>query len=119
MSMPNGTFIANLSQKSGEYLGWEDLSELDGILATELLEVFKNTYDFWLEELEGKNIDHRSVFPDDFLKNLCKYCRKNLYRPKKFRTFFRHAYQIKGFCKYYWNKAYISQSDYIELFYKH
>ncbi len=33
--------------------------------------------------------------------------------------FFRHGYQIKGFCKYNWNKAYISQSDYIELFYKH
>ncbi len=29
------------------------------------------------------------------------------------------TYQIKGFCKYYWNKAYISQSDYIELFCKH
>ncbi len=41
------------------YLGWEDLSEIDRILAAELLEVFKNTYDFWLEELEGKNISRR------------------------------------------------------------
>ncbi len=59
------------------------------------------------------------VFPDDFLKNLYKHCRKNPYRMKKFRTFFRRGYQIKGFCKYYWNKAYISQSDYIQLFYEH
>ncbi len=60
-----------------------------------------------------------AVFPDDFLKNLYKHCRKNPYILKKFRTFFRHEYQSKGFCKYYWNKVYISQSDYIELFYKH
>ncbi len=30
-------------------------------------------------------------------------CRKNPYRLKKFTTFFRHGYQITGFCKYYWN----------------
>ncbi len=29
-----------------------------------------------------------SVFPDDFLKNLYKRCRRNLYRLKKFRTFY-------------------------------
>ncbi len=42
-----------------------------------------------------------AVFPDDFLKNPYKQYRKNPYRLKKFRTFFRHRYQIKGFCKYY------------------
>ncbi len=31
-----------------------------------------------------------SMFPDDFLKNPYKYRRKNPYRLKKFRTFFRH-----------------------------
>ncbi len=35
----------------------------------------------------------KSVFPDDFLKNL--------YRLKKSRTFLRHGYQITGLCKYY------------------
>ncbi len=59
------------------------------------------------------------VIPDDFFKNPYKHCRKNPYGLRKFSTFFRHGYQIKGFCKYYWNKAYISQSDYIKLFYKH
>ncbi len=40
-----------------------------------------------------------TVFPDDFLKNPYKHCRKNPNRLKKFRTLFRHGYQIKGFCK--------------------
>ncbi len=42
-----------------------------------------------------------TVFPDDFLKNPYKHCRKNLYRLKKFHTFIQHEYQIKGFCQYY------------------
>ncbi len=37
----------------------------------------------------------RPVFPDDFLKNPYKHCRKNLYRLKKFRTFFDMGIKLK------------------------
>ncbi len=66
---------------------------------------------FQIRKSMAKSFGSIAVFPDDFLKNP--------YRLKKFRTFFRHGYQIKGFCKYYWNKPYISQSDYVEPFYEH
>ncbi len=54
-----------------------------------------------MKNVNNERGEYESVFPDDFLKNLYKRCRKNPYRLKKFRTFFRHEYQIKGFCKYY------------------
>ncbi len=60
-----------------------------------------------------------AVFPDDFLKNPYKRCTKNPYRLKKFRTVFLHGIKLKDFASTIENKAYISQSDYIELFHKH
>ncbi len=50
-------------------------------------------------------LQHNSaaVFPDDFLKNTYKHCRKNP-QTEKIPYFFRHGYQIKGFCKYYKRK---------------
>ncbi len=43
----------------------------------------------------------KTVFPENFLKNPYKRCRKNPYTLKKYRTFFRHVHQIEGVCKYY------------------
>ncbi len=39
----------------------------------------------------------KPVFPDDFLKNQYKHCRKNPYRLKKFCTFFDMGIKLKDF----------------------
>ncbi len=90
----------------------------ESIMNSELHTESCSFYSLIRSELVAR-VNPATVFLDDFLKNLYKHCRKNPYRLKKFCTFFSTWYQIKGFCKYYWNKAYISQSDYTELFYKH
>ncbi len=59
------------------------------------------------------------VFPDYFLKNPYKHCRKNPYRLKKFRTFFNMGIKLKDFASTVEIRPTFLKSYYIELFYKH
>ncbi len=45
----------------------------------------------------GTSFHYHTVFPDDFLKNPHKRCRKNPYRLKKFCTFFDVGIKLKDF----------------------